>query len=583
MDGADSQHFEIREPTTFGGSGDFRLGIRIDERFGIADGVQRTRFEGDATLGVSAEGGVAGHAEFDEMDLEVASRLAADGGRILFNGSTVRGTGVLAASATGTLEQNDGRVTAVSIDIATGGAYDLNSGRLETIQFNGDFFQDGGTFAPGAAPGSGSIVGATTLTGDYTMSGTAESPATLELELATRTAFDRLTIGGDLNLLSGELSVVALDGFSVSAGDFFNVVDVAGTRSGTFLGLAEGSAIGGLGNAFSITYAAGDGNDVALVSTLTPGSVNLPVAGASDFGYVYTTRVPGGDGAIDTTIDLRGLDILPGGDFTLGFNEELNLDNGDGTLFVSEGSTFTGNGLVRGNILNAGLVRIPIVAITRTTGGYVEVLTPTPRVVSSAPVAVNAGTYTRFTSPSVTVETPDIVVAGRVAFDASLEVTGDFTRTDTGALRLFIGGDTAGVSYSQLTVGQAVALDGTIEVVLQPELFDTFDYELAIGDTFDFVVAAGGVTLAEGLVFEQFVTLAGAAALGNAELIAFDSGISSDPDRLFRIGGDPLFSFALVEGGTVLRATAIVAVPEPATALLLAAGTLALATRRHAA
>ena len=513
--------------------------------------------------------------------------IQANGGILELQDVSLQSTGVLQATDDGTLEQNGGTVTAVSIDIVDGGAFDLNSGRLETPQFNGDFFQDGGTFAPGNAPGQANGVGDSTLTGNYSIDDSNLSDsnnATLEIELATRILFDRLNVGGNLNLLNGQLSVVALDGFSVSAGDNFDIIDIAGNRSGMFLGLDEGDQVpgSGFGGSLSITYAAGDGNDIALVSTLTPGSVNFPVAGTSDVAFVFTTRVPTGAG--DDNIDLQGLDILPGGDFTLGPNETINLDNGNGTLFVSEGSTFTGNGIVNGNIRNAGLVRIPIVALTQTRGGFVQVISPTPVVSAPTAVTVNRSTVVRTNAVS-TIQTPSVMVEGTLAFDASLEVTGDFTQTDTGSLRLFIGGDTPGISFSQLEVGQTVALDGQVQVVFRPELFGTFDFEPEAGDTFDFIVADGGVTLSDDLEFITLVTAAGAGFFNGFDLTEFDSGISSDPDDLLTIAptaGAPLFEFSLVEGGTVLRGTLTTAIPEPGVGVMVVGGLMVLLRRRKA-
>jgi T5SS/PEP-CTERM-associated repeat protein len=76
--------------------------------------------------------------------------------------------------------------------------------------------------------------------------------------------FDRLEIEGDATL-EGALAVALLDAFTPSPGDVFEFLNVAGTLSGEFDGLDEGSLVGNFGGAnLFITYAAGDGNDVAL-------------------------------------------------------------------------------------------------------------------------------------------------------------------------------------------------------------------------------------------------------------------------------------------------------------------------------
>ena len=563
---------------TFTGTGDLEVGTGDSSLVNVnaIAGRNNSQVLNDVDHTITGNFGV-----LRRMEIENRGTIIAEVNSLELDDVSLNSTGTLLARDSGVLEQNGGDVTATSIDIETGGAYDLNSGRLEVEQFNGSFFQDGGTFSPGIG------VGTANITGDYTL----RNNATLEIELAEPGLFDQLNVGGDLNLLGGGLSVVAADGFSISSGDVFDIFSVDGNQSGSFLGLDEGSAIGGLGNTFSITYAAGDGNDVALVSTLTPGSVNFSVAGTSDVAYVVTQRVP--DSTTNNLIEVAGLDILPGSEFTLGPLETLNLDDGNGTLFVSEGSVFTGNGIVEGNIFNEGLVRIPIVPLSQVFGGFVEVATPQVITVAE-PVIVNASTVARFTTPSTTIQGAPVQIDGTLAFDADLEVTGSFTQTETGALRLFIGGDEPGVSYSQLIVGQEVLLDGELQIVLQPELFETFDYTFDLGDTFDFIVAEGGITLGEDLSIRNFVTEAGQAAFSDFTLTEYDSGISSDPDQLlefmFEFGGSDmglmsrLFSLQLVEGDTILRATAVAnanAIPEPSSMILLSLGIIAAASSRR--
>ena len=130
---------------------------------------------------------------------------------------------------------------------------------------------------------------------------------------------------------------------------------------------------------------------------------------------------------------------------------------------------------------------------------------------------------------SFTIDGNAPVVSGTLAFDASLAVTGSYTQTSTGALRLFIGGHTAGVSYSQLQVGKAVDLNGTLEVVLQPDLFSLFNYDPKVGDTFDFVTGAGGITLEPSLQYEFFVTTADLSYFNGYDLASYSSGVTAQP------------------------------------------------------
>ena len=244
-------------------------------------------------------------------------------------------------------------------------------------------------------------------------------------------------------------------------------------------------------------------------------------------------------------------------------------------------------------------MRIPIVAIPlgAIEGGHVEILvkppeedpepviTPTEPIILNENTRVSVGSFSQGGgghggggggSPGST-RTRHITIVedvedsgGTFAVDATLEVTGSFTQTDTGALRLFVGGNDpfdfgpskSGGTYSQLIVGMGVTLDGALQVVLMPEAFDDFGYTPQIGDEFDFVISAVDVTMVPDLAsfnFVNFVTADGADLIDSSlTLTMFDSGIAADPDTLFQIQED-LFAYTLVvEGGdTILRATLV--------------------------
>jgi hypothetical protein len=102
--------------------------------------------------------------------------------------------------------------------------------------------------------------------------------ANLEIEIAGTNRgdeYDALNIAG-MALLDGSLDVSVLSGFMPAVGDSFEIIDITGARSGTFAGLAEGAAIGNFGgHDLLITYAGGDGNDVALFVPGLPGDFNF--------------------------------------------------------------------------------------------------------------------------------------------------------------------------------------------------------------------------------------------------------------------------------------------------------------------
>ena len=536
----------------------------------------------NAYLGYSAPYNFTG-----ELRVVNQGEIRASSGTLTFSGLDLASSGSLTIANGATIQQSGGTVRAQTINISSGGNYALSSGRLQVATINGNFTQQGGTLAAGTGGGLA------TINGNYVLGNGA-----LEINLAGHApgTYDQFVVNGDATLTSGaSLTVNALSGFSLAQGDVFDIMSVKGLLSGSFAGLGEGSTVNVGGNSLQLTYLGGTGgHDIELVSALTAGSVNYNVASSTNVAYETGSRAAPSGGAA-SQIDLKGLDVLSGGSFTLGANETLNLDNGAGTLNVAQGGVFSGNGIINGTVRNAGLVRIPIVALGQVTGGHVQItvadpVTPTsppPPLVAPGPIPVQASTLVGIGSsfgsggggggsggggsgggggggstPLYTVQTPAVQVKGTLAVDASLAVTGSYAQTSTGALRLFVGGNTpaklggsqSGGSYSQLFVGQAVSLDGTLEIVLQPELFAQFNYAPKVGDTFDFVTAAGGITLAPGLKYETFVTQAGQSQIKGLSLYDYTSGIASDPDALVGIS-DTLFSYALIDGGTVLEAT----------------------------
>ena len=139
-----------------------------------------------------------------------------------------------------------------------------------------------------------------------------------------------------------------------------------------------------------------------------------------------------------------------------------------------------------------------------------------------------------------------------------------------GGIRLFIAGDEQGTTYSILHTGGHIMLDGQLQIVLEPDLFG---FVPTVGETFDMIESPNGISIAEGLSFANFVTVAGVndPPFG-LSLTHYNSGIEGDPDNLFQIG-QTLFSYNLVDNDTVLRLT-VEAVPEPKTLVLVGFGIL---------
>jgi T5SS/PEP-CTERM-associated repeat protein len=143
------------------------------------------------------------------------------------------------------------------IDVADGstavfhGSFNGGSTGLGDVEVKGEL-------RPGSSPASVSFGGDLLLDLD--------SELHIELAGTALGEFDQLVVSGDLSL-NGELIVSQINGFSISDGDQFLIADVASTLVGQFSSLAEGDLVSSFGSHdLFVTYAAGDGNDVALIA-----------------------------------------------------------------------------------------------------------------------------------------------------------------------------------------------------------------------------------------------------------------------------------------------------------------------------
>ena len=568
--------------------------FRIDSAVSLTGGGEvilngfKSGFEGSGTL-TNVDNLIRGDGTFAVATINQGT-LSAQGGRLsAFN--SITGTGFIEIASGAEFEFNGDVLQQSQITVDPSGTFDFNGNRLEVLDFVGDFNHDIGTYAPGASPEI------STLSGNYNATG-----GFLEIEIEGNQLgeFDQLLVGGDVSLGGVDLSVVSQSGFTATPGDVFGIVSVGGTRSGFFNNgsLVEGATAGTLGSQLRITYAAGDGNDIALFTTTNATSVNFNTAGLGDDVFFVGNRGLTTDA---NTFEFGDFEVLNGQGFTLGPHETLVLDGGNGTLFINEGAVFSGNGIIDGSVFNAGLFRIPIVRlqnIARVTGGVVSIAPPAPADPSQdfdEPIEVQEDTYLRFGDvgqpgggggstggsfviggggPAGTPGGGSISNNGTVgfSFDANVVVTGSYEQTDTGALRLFIAGQNPGIDYSQLIVGENVYLDGEIQIVFRPELFAEFGYAPKIGQTFDFILSGEGIEIdPSGMLITNFVTVEGASLLAGMNFSPFNSGFAADPDNLLQIE-EILFSVELVENDTILRATLIqnvFSVPEPSSATMV--------------
>ncbi|QDT73690.1 beta strand repeat-containing protein [Lacipirellula limnantheis] len=153
-----------------------------------------------------------------------------------------------------TLNLSGGVMNASTVTL-NNSAFNFTGGTLHATAFNGDLVNNGGTLAPGTSPGT------TTVNGNYT-----QSSGALEIELGGTSAgqFDLLSVTGNTTL-GGAIDVNLFGGFTPTIGQSWEIIDVAGTLSGAFAGLAEGSPFANYGGTLlTISYAGGDGNDVFI-------------------------------------------------------------------------------------------------------------------------------------------------------------------------------------------------------------------------------------------------------------------------------------------------------------------------------
>ncbi len=225
----------------------------------------------------------------------VATDLTVGGGREFAD------DGVTPTPSTGVLMQTGGIVNVGgNLNIANGnasqnGTYDLAGGILnllggainlgsdDTFTFTGGFLKDassinfsldqmGGALQVGADGG----FGLTTINGDYTLA----AAGTLELSIVSDTEFDTLLVNGLANV-SGMLSIVD-DPSTLTFGQEWIIVDNNDVDpvSGIFSNAPGGIYNSNTGNAYQVSYTAGDGNDISVTKVVPEPATGALILGS---------------------------------------------------------------------------------------------------------------------------------------------------------------------------------------------------------------------------------------------------------------------------------------------------------------
>ncbi len=230
-----------------------------------------------------------------------------------------------------------GSTWTTSSDLVVG--YD-GSGTLN-IDNGGAVYSNGGVFGVGGTSGTATVSGAdsTWANSSYLVLGgdngsgtlnihnggavtvstdlTISSLSTLDILLAS-TSDPLLDVDGNANLYNGTLSVGLADGFVLSQGDLFTLIDmtdISKTVNGTFSGLAEGAIVGNFdGLDLFISYEGGDGNDVTLFTLLSGDFDGDGDVDGVDFG-LWQTGYPTASGALLSDGDADGDGDVDGTDF----------------------------------------------------------------------------------------------------------------------------------------------------------------------------------------------------------------------------------------------------------------------------
>ncbi len=297
----------------------------------------------------------------------------------------------------------------------------------------------GGTVNPGNNPGMLNVQGNVTLDPSATFGVALDGPA-------PSTGYDQLNVTGSVNL-NGSTFDPSL-GFSPS-GETFTIIRSTAPITGTFHGLSEGGTLLINGRLFKISYAAGNGHNVALTvispaeppQILTGGSATFTAGTAGDFTVASV-------GAPLPTLSETG--ALP--------SHVSFVNNGDGTASLA-GTPAAGSG---------GVYHLTITAANGQTTNATEDFTLTvdeaPSITSAAAAPFVVGVEKSFTLTTTGFPTATLSESGALPSGLTFVNNGDGTAALTGKPAAGSGGVYHLTVTAANGVGAAASQDFTLTV-----------------------------------------------------------------------------------------------------------------------